>query len=121
MVLLLALPVFASVAFVHRCLQMYAPSNLLARHVRMGRPRLRTAAGLIALAAALLIAMRMVAEAIAAGAPAWLNLVVLVLAWDAIKAGWLAVGVAARLLILAIQRLTGRFKAVNMERHQLAK
>ena len=121
MVVLLALPVFATVALVNRYLQMYAPSNLLVRHVRMGRPRLRTAAGLIALAAALLIAVRMVAEAVAAGASAWLNLVVLVLAWDAIKAGWLAVGVAARLLILAIQRLTGQFTAMKMERHQLAK
>ena len=36
----------------------------------------------------------LVAEAVAAGAPGWLNLVVLVLAWDAIKIGWLAILVA---------------------------
>ena len=85
MVLLLALPGFAFVAFVHGCLQMYAPSNLLARHVRIAAPRFRTAVGLLALAAALLIGMHGVAVAVAAGAPGWLNLGVLVLGWDAIK------------------------------------
>ncbi|MGN6131379.1 MAG: hypothetical protein ACTHOK_13655, partial [Nocardioidaceae bacterium] len=99
MVILLAFPVFAAVALVHRCLQLYAPSNLLARRVRIGTPRLRISAGLLAVGATLLIAMHIVAVGIAAGAPGWLNLLVLVLAWDAIKVGWLALGVAARLLL----------------------
>jgi hypothetical protein len=96
MVLLLALPVFAAVALVHRYLQLYAPSNLLVRRVRIATPRLRTSVGLLAVAATLLIAMHMVAEAVAAGAPGWLNLVVLALAWDAIKVGLLAVATALR-------------------------
>jgi hypothetical protein len=95
---LLALPVFATVAFVHRCLQLYAPSNLLVRYVRIAAPRFRTAVGLFALAAALLVAMHVAAEAVAAGAPGWLNLVVLVLAWDAIKIGVLSLLVCGRLL-----------------------
>jgi hypothetical protein len=107
MVLLLALPVFALVASVHRCLQMYAPSNLLVRHVRIAAPRFRTAVGLFALAAALLIAMHMAAEAVAAGAPGWLNIVVLALAWDAIKISWLALGVVLRLAGLAARRVIG--------------
>lgn len=85
MVLLLALPVFATVALIHRCLQMYAPTNRLVRRVRMAAPRFRTAVGLLAVAAALLLAMHLVAVAVVAGAPGWLNLVVLVLGWDAIK------------------------------------
>jgi hypothetical protein len=85
MVLLLALSAFATVALIHRCLQMYAPTNRLVRRVRMAAPRLRTAVGLLAMAAALLLAMHLVTVAVVAGAPGWLNLVVLVLAWDAIK------------------------------------
>jgi len=98
MLVMLALPVFASVAFVHRCLQTYAPSNLLVRHVRIAAPRFRTAVGLLALAAALLIAMHLVVEAVAAGAPGWLNLVVLFLGWDAIKIDALASAVVIRRL-----------------------
>jgi len=101
MVLLLALPVFAAVALVHRYLQLYAPSNLLVRHVRIRPPRFRTALGLLAGAAALLIAMHMVAEAVASGAPGWLNLVVLVLGWDAIKLALLG----ARTLLLRLVTL----------------
>jgi hypothetical protein len=103
MVLLLALPVFAAVALVHRYLQLYAPTNRLLRRVQVTPPRLRTAADLLAVAAALLIAMHMVARAVAAGAPGWLNLVVLVLAWDAIKVAWLAMAVAMRFLNLGIR------------------
>lgn len=108
MIFLLALPVFAAVALAHRFLQMYAPTNLLVRRVRMAEPRFRTAAGLLTAAAVLLIAMHAVAEAVAAGAPGWLNLVVLVLAWDAIKVSWLAVGVVLRFVALGIRRLTGK-------------
>lgn len=106
MVFLLALPVFATVALTRRCLQMYAPTNRLVRRVRMAAPQFRTAVGLLALAAALLIAMHMVAVAVAAGAPGWLNLVVLVLAWDTIKVASLALGVAVRFLLLVIRRLS---------------
>jgi hypothetical protein len=40
--------------------------------------------------------MHVVADAVSASAPGWLNLVVLVLAWDALKLGWLAVSVLLR-------------------------
>lgn len=96
MALLLALPVFATVALIHRCLQLYAPTNRLVRRVRMGAPRFRTAVGLLAAAAVLLIAMHIVAGAVATGAPGWLNLVVLVLAWDAIKLVGLSILTAIR-------------------------
>jgi len=96
MVLLLALPVFAAVALAHRYLQLYAPSNLLIRQVRAAPPRWRAAPALVALAAVLLIAMHAVAQAIARGAPGWLNMVVLVLAWDAIKVAFVAVELAVR-------------------------
>lgn len=99
MVLLLAVPVFGAVALMHRYLQLYAPSNLLVRRVRLAVPRVRTAAVLLALGAILLVAMHVAAKAVAAGAPGWLNVLVLVLAWDAVKVGWLALGVTARLLL----------------------
>lgn len=85
MILLLALPVMAAVALAHRCILLNAPSNVLIRRTRASQPRPRTAAAVLALAAGLLVAMKVVADAVVAGAPGWLNLVVLVLAWDAIK------------------------------------
>lgn len=96
MLLLLMLPVVFVVAHVYAYLQLYAPSNVLIAHVRSAPPRLRTAVALLLLAATLLVAMHLVAEAVASGAPGWLNLVVLILAWDAIKVGALSVHVALR-------------------------
>jgi hypothetical protein len=95
MLLLLTLLVVFDIAHVLRYLQLHAPTNVLIARVRVAPPRLRTAGGLTLYAATLLVAMHLLAEAIAAGAPGWLNLVVLVLAWDAIKtllAGLLVVG-----------------------------
>lgn len=88
--MLLALPVIAAVALAHRCLLLYAPSNVVIRRVRASAPTLRKAGALLALAAVLLLAMKAVADGIAAGAPGWLNLVLVVLGWDAIKFGMLA-------------------------------
>lgn len=96
MLILLAIPVIVAVAFVHRLIQVVAPSNLLLRSVRRTRPRGRLAATLVGLAAVLVLTMHVVADAVLAGAPVWLNLVVLVLAWDAIKIGMLACWVSFR-------------------------
>lgn len=106
MVLLLALPVFAAVALVHRYLQLYAPSNLLVRRIRASAPSVRTAVLLLILAATLLLAMHVAATTVEAGAPGSPNAIVLVLAWDAIKVTWLALAVSARLLLRATQRLS---------------
>jgi hypothetical protein len=91
MLFLLALPIFLAVAAAHRYLTLYAPSNILIRHVRMSPPRWRTVGALVVLTGVVLVAMRAVELAIAAGAPGWLTLVPLVLAWDAIKFALLAV------------------------------
>jgi hypothetical protein len=90
MLILLALPVIIGVAALHRYLQCCAPTNLLTRRVRAQEPRWRIVAALIVVAAVLLIAMHALSEAVASGAPGWLNLLVLVLAWDAIKMAVLA-------------------------------
>jgi hypothetical protein len=95
MLILLAIPVIVAVALVHRVIQV-APSNLLVRSVRSARSGGRVAAALFGLAMVLVLATHVIADAVSAGAPAWLNLVVLVLAWDALKVGWLAVGVILR-------------------------
>jgi hypothetical protein len=98
MLLLLVLPVFHGAMLAHRCLQLCAPSNLLIRRARSARPRWRTAIGFVALTAALLVAMHVAAEAVAGGGPGWLNVVVLLLAWDAIKFGCLAIALGLRTL-----------------------
>ena len=104
MILLLALPVIAAVALAHRCLMLYAPSNVLICRRRASQPRVRTVAAVLAVAAAALVAMKVVADAVVAGAPGWLNLVVLVLAWDAIKMGWLAMVEIGTLLACGARR-----------------
>ena len=58
--------------------------------VRSAPPRWLMAAALLGLATVLLLTMHAVANAVSAGAPGWLNLVVLVLAWDALKVATLA-------------------------------
>lgn len=108
MIMLLALPVIAAVALAHRYLVLYAPSNVLIRRVRATAPALRTAAAMLAVASSLIVALRVVSDAVAAGAPGWLNFVVLVLAWDAIKIGWLAIAVLFRWVGLAANRTVGR-------------
>ncbi|MDE0804316.1 MAG: hypothetical protein OSA99_13465 [Acidimicrobiales bacterium] len=96
MLILLALPAIAAVAALHRYLQFYAPTNLLVRRMRARQPRWRSAAVLASTAVCLLVVMHVVADAVAHGAPGWLNVIVLILVWDAIKVSCLAIGVALR-------------------------
>ncbi|WP_107706235.1 hypothetical protein [Nocardioides allogilvus] len=103
MLILLAMPVFIAVAAMHRYLAVFAPTNVLVRRVCVSEPRWRTAALLAAVALALLAAMHGAASAVASGAPGWLNIVVLVLAWDAIKVGLFAMGVFIRRLLRAVR------------------
>jgi hypothetical protein len=104
MLLLLVVPVVVLVASVRRYLQLYAPSNVVVARTRSARPRYRSALLLGVLAMTLLMVMHGLAEAIAAGAPGWLNLVVVVLAWDAIKLALFAVSVVMRRMALSCQK-----------------
>jgi hypothetical protein len=108
MLIVLAIPVIVAVAFLHRLIQAVAPSNLLVRIVRRARPQWRMSAALLGLATVVLLTMHVVANAVSAGAPGWLNLLVLVLAWDALKVGWLAVGVILRSTVGVVRRSVGR-------------
>jgi hypothetical protein len=112
MLVLLAIPMMVAVAFVHRFIQVVAPSNLLVTSVRSARPRWRMAAALLGLAAVLLLTMHVVANAVSAGAPGWLNLFVLVLAWDALKVGWLGVAVILRSAVGLVRQSGGRASQV---------
>lgn len=114
MLFLLVVPVMAAVALVHRHLQIYAPTNVLSRKVRRSTPSLRAAGGLLALSMTLLLLMHALAVAIGVGAPRWLNLVVLLLAWDAIRIGILTLLASARLLAATCLRVRGRRDASTM-------
>jgi hypothetical protein len=96
MLLLLLAPVLVLVTFSHRYLQRYAPSNAVIARLRIAPPRWRTAGLLVALGLTTLMAMHLLAEAVAAGAPSWLNLIVLILAWDSIRFELVAASVALR-------------------------
>lgn len=104
MLFLLVIPVIGVVALAHRYLQIYAPSNLLVARVRESVPRWWTALGLLALGGSILFVMHLLAVAVAAGAPGWVNVLVLVLAWDALKILALAGWVAARRSIAPVRR-----------------
>jgi hypothetical protein len=83
--LLIVVPVIVLVVCAHSLVQTYAPTNVLVRRVRSSRPTFRMSVALGALAFGCASAVLTSHLAIEAGAPGWLNLVVLVLAWDAIK------------------------------------
>jgi hypothetical protein len=108
MLFLLAHPIFLAVAAAHRYLTLYAPSNILIRHERMSPPRWRTAGALAVLCSLLIVAMRAVEVAITAGAPGWLNLIALVLAWDAIKVGATALHTVTRAAPRNLRRAANR-------------
>lgn len=99
MLILLALPVITLVAAIYSLVQGLAPSNLLVKRVRSARPSAPIAGALFGLTMVLLLATHAVADAVSAGAPRWLNVLALLLAWDSIKVAWLAVGVALRIAI----------------------
>ena len=63
---------------------------------------------MLAIAASLMVATEVLSDTVSAGAPGWVNLVVLVLAWDAIKVGWLAAAVLVRWLGLGVGRSIGQ-------------
>lgn len=102
MLFLLALPIFLAVAGAHRYLTLYAPSNILIRHVRMSPPRWRTVGALAVLTSALLLVMRAVEVAITAGGPGWLNIVALLLAWDAIKVAAMTINTVVRAVLRSV-------------------
>lgn len=105
MLFLVALPVISAVAMLWRYLQIHAPSNALIRRVRSAPPRWHTVLILSTVAAGLFIAMHVVSQAVEGGAPGWLNLVVLMLAWDAIKVGLLTVVTALRAITVRVRML----------------
>ena len=96
MLVLLTLPVVALTAVAHRCLRSYAPSNILITRVRAAPPRLRTAGAVLLTALLLGVGVRGLNVAISGGAPAWLNLAALTLAWDSIKLSLFAAEIGAR-------------------------
>lgn len=98
LLLLIAVPVIILVATSQRLLQAYAPPNVLIRRVRSTRPTIRTAVALGILAFVCAAAAHAVTSAIEAGGPGWLSIIVLVLTWDAIRIGVLALLVSVRLL-----------------------
>lgn len=96
MLLLLTIPVVVAITLAHRLVQTVAPSNIVIARVRDSRPTLLRAGGMAALASVLVALAHVLATAIAGGAPGWLNLVALVLLWDAIKFMLVALLVALR-------------------------
>lgn len=96
MFLLFTAPVVVLVATVQRALQLYTPSNVVSTRVRGDRPQLGTAMRLSVVAAGLVVGARLLAVWTTAGGPSWLNLVVLIAIWDAVKFALLAVAVMLR-------------------------
>lgn len=100
---LLILPVLGVSAVAHRFLQLYAPSNVLVRRVRLLASSWPLVGALLLTSLVLAGMVQVLGLAIRGGAPGWLNLVVLVLAWDAIKIGVLGCTVAAKLAVSIVR------------------
>lgn len=99
MLLILMIATICVTTLVHGLLQAYAPSNALRRHVRSSSPNLRAGCLLALLGFACLGAGHVVSLALEAGAPGWLNLVALVLAWDTMKFAVLSVQTVLEVLV----------------------
>jgi hypothetical protein len=108
MLILLIIPVLAAVALAHRNLQIYAPTNVLSRKVRGSAPSFSRATGVLVVALAMLLVMHRLAKEIDDGDSPWLNPVVLLLAWDAIKLGLLGIHTSARAFASACRAAIGR-------------
>jgi hypothetical protein len=108
-------PVVAVVAAAHSVLQRYAPSNILAAHVRTERPRPAIVIRLAAMAVALVVGAHLLATWAATGGPGWLNFVVLVAVWDAFKFVFLALTVILRRVLAALPAMN-----VGRKQRQLA-
>lgn len=89
--MLILILAFGVAALALRYLRMYAPSNAVIARVRRGRPRLRVVAGVLALSSTLAAGALLLARWVACGGPGWLNLIILIAIWDAMKFAWLAV------------------------------
>lgn len=112
MFLLLIVPVVVVVAAIHRVLQLYAPSNVLIAHLRASRPTFRAAAGVGTLAFVMAWLGHGAAGRVAQDGPGWLNLIVLLLFWDAIKLGAMACLTPFRALALSARSTVAeRFRA----------
>ncbi|MFC5731001.1 MULTISPECIES: hypothetical protein [Nocardioides] len=103
LLLLIAVPAIIVVTVSQALLHAYAPSNSLIRRVRASRPALRMAAALGALAFACALVVLTLHLAVETGATGWLNIVVLVLAWDAIKFAATACATSVRCVASAVR------------------
>lgn len=102
---------FGVAAMACRYLQMYAPSNAIIAQIRQERPRLRVASGLLVLSTALALGAHVLADWVAAGGRGWLNLIVLVAIWDCLKFAIMAIAVALRCVVAALQKAPTRTAA----------
>lgn len=111
MLFLISVPVVVAVIVVHGFLQRHAPTNYLVRHARTSAPTMSAAALHAGLAAACLAGLRAVDLAIAAGAPKVLYLLVLVMAWDAVKLLGSATLLVGRAATQALRRRAPRIRS----------
>ena len=73
-----------------RCLRAYAPSNAIVSTVRRQRPSAWIAGGLVALTAVFALGAILAADWGADGGPGWLQLMVPLWTWNAMKFAWAA-------------------------------
>lgn len=83
--ILVATPTIVLVAFAHGLLRTYAPSNVLIRRALSRHAKVCGAAELGTFALLCAVTANAISIGIGAGAPAWLNVVALILAWNAVK------------------------------------
>lgn len=98
-------------AAIHRCLQTYAPSNVLVAHVRRTRPRLHVVGTLLALAAALMLGAFALSEQAASSGPGWLHVLELITIWDSFKFAVLALAEVIRCASATLTKISAATSA----------
>jgi hypothetical protein len=126
MPLLLMLLVWKAVRRGHRLFATYAPSNIVAARVRAAAPTRCAGVLLVATTYLLLWSAHIISTFVANGGPGWVNIMVLALAWDAMKAFTLAAVIGIRTMrwwtVQTKARLRGPHAAEPVaaaERHRL--
>jgi hypothetical protein len=89
-----------------RHLRTYMPSNILLERLRTGRGLMWSPLVGFVLAAGYLVVASFTTEQLAAGGPGWLNLLVLICIWDAMK--FAAMGMVGPALILKAMAFRAR-------------
>lgn len=91
---------------IHSYLSAYAPTNLIVRHLRTSPQEGIVVFVSLAFTSAYGLAGAGLTSAVQSGGPGWLNVIVLLFAWNTIKFGWFTVASVVSAIGRLLRQLT---------------